>query len=1774
MRIYITFLLFVSWGAFSQKLYFENYNVNNNLPSSQVNSVFQDSYGFIWVGTAEGVRKFDGANFKEVYLPGNKEISGNINSIVESRRYIYIASNKSLYRSFGNYFQEIRFYKSDQPNFINRILLADTSLVILSDNGLWQLKDSVLSKYNTHSVLDFINIKTAFYSRSRRQLWIGTESNGLIVYSLESQKIVTTNELGLTNVYQEKILDITEDNKGIIYFSVAGRGIYRVIDHKLELLKAPPGTDLGEVTGLAVDVQNTLWITTLNTGLIKYSNNEFKKIDYKTGLSCTEFLSILIDKENNVWLGSLKAGLFQLKKSHFVIYNSMHGLPSDNILSVKQSLKGDTYVLTDKGLCIFASGNFKDISGLFAKGDAPVMLAGLRDGRMAAGTDKGSLVLFDEDKKISEDHVCKSAITAVYFLSVDEAIVANADGEIYQYDLVTQEAVLLTKQLSGSHIYSLDRDSRKNLWIATSKGVYLLRQNQLQKQFEDNENLSLSEIYSLEIKYNMLFIVPECCGVWMYDIEHGQLYSMDKAKGLSGNSARAMFVESLSEAYITTNNMLNHVVFMDSSDIVKQYKGYTNQEYTEFAIGALQKDRNGNILAGTNNGLLVYNEKNDSLSKVPPKVVIEEISLLNKPTNWAKNYPTNFKTGLPKNLELSYENNDITFEFIGIKFSSNEKLFYSYKLAGFQDDWVYTNETNKAIFSNLPDGNYEFLVRVSNNNVVWSQPLSYKFRILPPFWKTKWFVILMLLVTTIGIALIFRNQVTFNKELVKSDATDVPIKSARMIMLFAAIIIPTSGLLYSVITGDKGTVVLIHFIVGAAIFLTVSLTYVVKYIRTNVGIVLLYSYMLVLLGYQVIVLYSNIHPYFVASIVIAITTGSAIINRLRTYIFVVFFLLVSSLLIIYMVNKPQYNSLLFLFGVLSATAVSILILLVKLNLSERLIFADSVINKGNSLVVAGNNKGEIIYVSENITEILGFEKEEVLGDKWWTATADDVAQTKDNTYRSKDENAPYHRQVKEKGGGKKWIQWVDKKFSDDLLVGIGTDITLQKEYQDRFEYIVENANDIIYTTDKEGNFTYTNEVAQRITGYTREELLGKNFKDLIHHSVKDETVRFYKRQELDKQVQFYHEFPIISRQGRLIWIGQSIRFLYDRNHEFSGAEAICRDITELVEAKNVLNENNDRLQMLNLAKEKILSAHSIEEACTNVLMALGRYVHVSEVMSIHVNIERTRTSYAFSIDNKKVISQIQYPYTSFDFLDTYFPDLGSKKELILDSDMLEVWRELFHYIGADQHSALIVPLFIEGRLMGLINFFAPKQNVYNSEDTWALNDLAGSLSNFIVSYEQREIITQRNIEIGHYNTRLEILNYSKQRLMQAAELPEVYRELILVLKEKLNDIFRVSVSVFDIDKNVSQVYYLNTLIKEDTVQNKFSQLYNNTSIPFLLRGEIYYNAHFEMNDHFSEDDKHWYRVGVRSVLRVPIKINGQVYGAVNMMSSKPDNFTMAHQELTKEIVESASLTIEQIIFKNIIAEKNKDITDNIQYAKYIQDAMMPDESILKQSVAESFLFFSQKDILGGDFYWFDSINEYNYIAVGDCTGHGVSGSLLSILASNFIKQAVLEMQMIDPASVLEYVNAHLQATLNRYNVGKQIIDGLDITLIVINTSQNTLYFSSAMHTAYMVRDNELSEIKGNRKPLGGGYDQKGVNFTTHVLGLKKGDCFYMTTDGYMDQFQMITGKKYSRNRFKQMLLTICDLPMDQQKQYIVEAYNKWKGVESQTDDICVIGFRY
>ncbi len=267
----------------------------------------------------------------------------------------------------------------------------------------------------------------------------------------------------------------------------------------------------------------------------------------------------------------------------------------------------------------------------------------------------------------------------------------------------------------------------------------------------------------------------------------------------------------------------------------------------------------------------------------------------------------------------------------------------------------------------------------------------------------------------------------------------------------------------------------------------------------------------------------------------------------------------------------------------------------------------------------------------------------------------------------------------------------------------------------------------------------------------------------------------------------------------------------------------------------------------------------------------------------------------------------------------------------------------------------------------------------------------------------------------------------------------------------------------------------------------------------------------------------------------------------------------------------AGLKYEEIIKKQLIEieEKRKDTLDSIKYAKRIQTALLPTPDSIKSILKDVFVFYKPKDIVSGDFYWFDKLGNKILIAVADCTGHGVPGAMLSVLCTNYLNKVVGELNITSPALILDKINAlmHEQFTKNK----EEVDDGMDISLCCIDFEKNTIEFAGAHNPIYIIRDGNLIIYKGDKQPIGKSYKTK--PFTNNSINTKPGDCFYLFSDGFADQFGGPKGKKYTYKQLQKSFLELHHLPMDEQHLMCFSLFNDWKGKLQQVDDVCLVGFR-
>jgi ligand-binding sensor domain-containing protein/serine phosphatase RsbU (regulator of sigma subunit) len=276
----------------------------------------------------------------------------------------------------------------------------------------------------------------------------------------------------------------------------------------------------------------------------------------------------------------------------------------------------------------------------------------------------------------------------------------------------------------------------------------------------------------------------------------------------------------------------------------------------------------------------------------------------------------------------------------------------------------------------------------------------------------------------------------------------------------------------------------------------------------------------------------------------------------------------------------------------------------------------------------------------------------------------------------------------------------------------------------------------------------------------------------------------------------------------------------------------------------------------------------------------------------------------------------------------------------------------------------------------------------------------------------------------------------------------------------------------------------------------------------------------------------------------------------------------------KVLEEKVNERTEELAGKNAeLAEKNKDITDSIRYAKRIQEAILPPAAIIKKHLPDSFIFAKPKDIVSGDFYWIDKKGEQVLFAAVDCTGHGVPGAFMSIVGHNILTQAVNESAMITPGMLLDKLNRGVSKALNQTSEETKLRDGMDIALCAINFNTLELQFAGAYNPLFIIRGSEFIEVKGDNIAIGSYVESQQSSYTNHRIQLMKGDIIYIFTDGYADQFGGPEGKKFKLPQFKTMLSTLNNVSMEQQSLIIEKSIEQWRGVLQQVDDILVIGVK-
>lgn len=255
-----------------------------------------------------------------------------------------------------------------------------------------------------------------------------------------------------------------------------------------------------------------------------------------------------------------------------------------------------------------------------------------------------------------------------------------------------------------------------------------------------------------------------------------------------------------------------------------------------------------------------------------------------------------------------------------------------------------------------------------------------------------------------------------------------------------------------------------------------------------------------------------------------------------------------------------------------------------------------------------------------------------------------------------------------------------------------------------------------------------------------------------------------------------------------------------------------------------------------------------------------------------------------------------------------------------------------------------------------------------------------------------------------------------------------------------------------------------------------------------------------------------------------------------------------------------------------LQQKNEDIIDSIQYARKIQEAILPNVEKISENLTDAFVLYLPKDVVSGDFYFYYKKGNKLFVAAVDCTGHGVPGALMSVVGNSILKDVIVKRGIESPSEILKNLDVDVNNLLQKEDTYDVMSDGMDVALALIDTEKLQLTFSGAMRPLWLMRDREVVELKGDRFPIGYFYGVE-KSFSDTVINLKKSDQLYLFSDGYADQFGGEKNKKFNKKKLRELLISINGMKGEDQEGFLEYALKNWRQDIEQTDDVLLIGLK-
>lgn len=667
-----------------------------------------------------------------------------------------------------------------------------------------------------------------------------------------------------------------------------------------------------------------------------------------------------------------------------------------------------------------------------------------------------------------------------------------------------------------------------------------------------------------------------------------------------------------------------------------------------------------------------------------------------------------------------------------------------------------------------------------------------------------------------------------------------------------------------------------------------------------------------------------------------------------------------------------------------------------------------------------------------------------------------------------------------------------------------------------YRFLVESMTDMVLWLGENGRILYSNAAATQMSGYLAEELQSKTLYQLLKADKRSATKKFFEAQLAAQTSSFYLELPLLTKSSAITWLG--CNFVYHHNGESPAFICTARDINEKIRAE-LLKENwMSRLLVL------------IENLQEGILM-VDENRKITLVNRTFCDLFSVRLIPEDLIGRNYVNAQNHVKQMFTD------PELFVTEEEDVINNMMVLVSQRLDLLNGRVYERDYVPIYIE-------------------------TGYAGGLWKYRDTTEKTRIKTELIKSEKKYRSVIEAMNLG---------LMEVGRDDKIL---NVNDAFCLMLGYTSAGELIGKPSFDTLLDKED--QEKMRQ-----EMASRKEGD---SSTYEIKARRGDGGYSWLLINgaqlydennnVTGSVGIHLDITYQKRIAIELEEKRAMQNLMEWQEKAMQTLEEKvqERTVEVVKQKQIIENKNLEITKSINYALRIQQSLLPGKEELNAAFTDNFILYLPKDIVSGDFYYLRQQNQSVwYVSAADSTGHGVPGGFMSMLGTEKLNEAVLKEG--SPGEILAHVNASVKNTLRNSESRISLLDGFDISMCRIDFENLTLDFAGALRPLWLIRNGEttIHEIKGTRRSIGGRTDVN-QHFETHRLQIKKGDCVYLFTDGYTDQFSPAQ-KRLSTRRFAEVLKQNASKSMMEQQQALLKFLNEWKNNKSQTDDILVLGIK-